>query len=211
MQFELNAQDDEARRGEVRQRLQQPDGLGRADDARRPSPPTPASPSARRRYEDRVFMLTPSASSSDVTAGKDNVYPGLLHRPRRRAPLPRSTSPRTSWPSQGRRHLQQRRRIFHRHLPDLRRRGREAGPGDRRRCHLHRRHRTDFSVQVTAAKEAGADLVFLPIYYTPASMILTQANAMGYAPDLLRRATAWTASSTIEGFDTCSGRGRRCC
>ena len=34
----------------------------------------------------------------------------------------------------------------------------------------------------TAVKEAGADLVFLPIYYTPASMILMQANAMGYAP-----------------------------
>ena len=25
-------------------------------------------------YEERVFMLTPSASSADVTAGKDNVY-----------------------------------------------------------------------------------------------------------------------------------------
>ena len=31
---------------------------------------------------------------------------------------------------------------------------------------------TDFSVQLTDAKDAGADLVFLPIYYTPASLIL---------------------------------------
>lgn len=41
---------------------------------------------------------------------------------------------------------------------------------------------TDFSVQLTKAKDAGADLVFLPIYYEAASLILTQANTMGYAP-----------------------------
>ena len=41
---------------------------------------------------------------------------------------------------------------------------------------------TDFSVQLQKAKDAGADLVFLPIYYTEASLILTQANQMGYAP-----------------------------
>ena len=31
-------------------------------------------------------------------------------------------------------------------------------------------------------RDRGADLVFLPMYYTPASLILTQANSMGYAP-----------------------------
>lgn len=41
---------------------------------------------------------------------------------------------------------------------------------------------TDFNVQLAGAQSAGADLLFLPIYYTPASVILTQANAMGYAP-----------------------------
>ena len=42
--------------------------------------------------------------------------------------------------------------------------------------------KTDFSVQLQKASDAGADLVFLPIYYTEASLILTQANTMGYAP-----------------------------
>jgi branched-chain amino acid transport system substrate-binding protein len=41
---------------------------------------------------------------------------------------------------------------------------------------------TDFSVQLQKAKDAGAELVFLPIYYQEASLILTQANSMGYAP-----------------------------
>lgn len=41
-------------------------------------------------------------------------------------------------------------------------------------------NKTDFSVQLQQAKDAGADLVFLPIYYTEASLILTQAADMGY-------------------------------
>ena len=65
---------------------------------------------------------------------------------------------------------------------------------------------TDFSVQVTAAKEAGADLVFLPIYYTPASMILMQANAMGYAPTFFG-CDGMDGILAIEGFDTSLAEG----
>ena len=42
--------------------------------------------------------------------------------------------------------------------------------------------KTDFSVQVQSCKDAGADLVFLPIYSTEASLILTEANSTGYKP-----------------------------
>lgn len=41
-------------------------------------------------------------------------------------------------------------------------------------------NKTDFSVQLQQAKDSGADLVFLPIYYTEASLILTQADSMGF-------------------------------
>ncbi|WP_426350040.1 ABC transporter substrate-binding protein [Alloiococcus sp. CFN-8] len=40
----------------------------------------------------------------------------------------------------------------------------------------------DFSVQLQKAKDSGAELVFLPIYYSEASLILTQAGAMDYSP-----------------------------
>jgi len=40
----------------------------------------------------------------------------------------------------------------------------------------------DFSVQVQKAKDAGADLVFMPFYYTEASLVLAEANKQGYAP-----------------------------
>ncbi|MDE7234347.1 MAG: ABC transporter substrate-binding protein, partial [Ruminiclostridium sp.] len=39
--------------------------------------------------------------------------------------------------------------------------------------------KTDFSVQIQKAKDSGADLVFLPIYYQEASLILTQSKTMG--------------------------------
>ena len=43
-------------------------------------------------------------------------------------------------------------------------------------------NKTDFSVQIQKAKDGGADLVFLPIYYTEASLILQQADQIGYKP-----------------------------
>ena len=41
-------------------------------------------------------------------------------------------------------------------------------------------NKTDFSVQLQQAKDAGADLVFLPIYYNEAALILQQASSMGF-------------------------------
>ncbi len=41
---------------------------------------------------------------------------------------------------------------------------------------------TNFSVQLQKAQDSGAELVFLPIYYSQAALILAQAKQMGYAP-----------------------------
>jgi len=40
----------------------------------------------------------------------------------------------------------------------------------------------DFTAQLTAARDSGADLVFLPVYYDTAALVLTQANKLGYSP-----------------------------
>ncbi len=42
--------------------------------------------------------------------------------------------------------------------------------------------KTDFKVQLQKAKDSDAELLFLPIYFQEASLILQQANDMGYAP-----------------------------
>ena len=65
---------------------------------------------------------------------------------------------------------------------------------------------TDFSVQLNACKSAGADLLFLPIYYTPASLILTQANQMGYAPKFFG-VDGMDGILTVENFDTALAEG----
>lgn len=65
---------------------------------------------------------------------------------------------------------------------------------------------TDFSVQLQKAKDAGADLVFLPIYYSDASLILTQANTMGYAPTFFG-VDGLDGILTVENFDTSLAEG----
>ena len=60
---------------------------------------------------------------------------------------------------------------------------------------------TDFSVQLQKAKEAGAELVFLPIYYEAASAILTQADAMGFDP-IFFGCDGLDGLLTVKGFDT---------
>ncbi len=64
----------------------------------------------------------------------------------------------------------------------------------------------DFNVQLTEAKNAGADLIFLPIYYTPASLILSQADSMGYAPKFFG-VDGMDGILTVEGFDTSLAEG----
>ena len=44
--------------------------------------------------------------------------------------------------------------------------------------------KTDFKVQLQKAKDSGADLLFLPIYYQEASLILQQAKEIGFAPTI---------------------------
>lgn len=64
----------------------------------------------------------------------------------------------------------------------------------------------DFSVQLNACRDAGADLLFLPIYYTPASLILTQANAMGYAPKVFG-VDGMDGILAVENFDVALAEG----
>jgi len=59
---------------------------------------------------------------------------------------------------------------------------------------------TDFSVQLQKAKEAGAELVFLPIYYEAAAAILTQAAAMNFAP-IFFGCDGLDGILAVEGFD----------
>lgn len=45
--------------------------------------------------------------------------------------------------------------------------------------------KTDFTTQLTKIKNAGADLLFLPFYYTEIALVLNQAESIGYKPKYL--------------------------
>ena len=67
--------------------------------------------------------------------------------------------------------------------------------------------KTDFTVQLQKAQEAGAELVFLPIYYSEAALILSQANTMGYAPIFFGCDGMDGILTGVEGFDTSLAEG----
>ncbi len=65
---------------------------------------------------------------------------------------------------------------------------------------------TDFNTQLQKAKDSGAELVFLPIYYTEASLILSQANAMDFAPAFFG-CDGMDGILQVENFDTSLAEG----
>ena len=65
---------------------------------------------------------------------------------------------------------------------------------------------TDFSVQIQKAKDSGAELVFLPIYYQQASLILAQADRAGFAPEWFG-VDGMDGILDVEGFDASLAEG----
>lgn len=65
---------------------------------------------------------------------------------------------------------------------------------------------TDFSVQLSQAAAAGVDVLFLPIYYQPAALILDRANKDGYAP-VFFGVDGMDGILGLENFDTSLAEG----
>ena len=155
-------------------------------------------------YNDRMFMLTPSASSTDVTADKDNVYQLCFTDPTMGSSAAQyivdnglATTVAVIY-NNGDAYSTGIYQAFADTAAEL---GLEIVE-----TQTFTDDTTDFSVQVTAARESGADLVFLPIYYTPASMILQAASAIGYAPTFVG-VDGMDGILNIEGFDTSLAEG----
>ena len=65
---------------------------------------------------------------------------------------------------------------------------------------------TDFSAQLTAAKDKGADMLFLPFYYTPISVIMSQCKAMNWDVKYFG-VDGMDGILTLEGFDAALAEG----
>ena len=155
-------------------------------------------------YEERMFMLTPSASSTDVIANKDNVYQLCFTDPAQGSASAQYISDHA---------LASKVAVIYNNADaystgiyqTFEAKAAELGL-EIVSVSTFTDDTTDFSVQVTSAKDAGAELVFLPIYYTPASMILQQANSMEYDP-IFFGVDGMDGILNIEGFDTSLAEG----
>ena len=156
-------------------------------------------------FADRYFQLTPSASSPDVTAGKDNAFQMCFTDPGQgvaAAEYLQNAGLGTKIGviynngdaySTG---------IANAFIAKAKEVGLEVVatqtfPDDKT---------TDYTVQLNACKNDGADLIFLPIYYTPASLILAQAKQMGYTPTFFG-ADGMDGMLDMEGFDKSLAEG----
>ncbi len=156
-------------------------------------------------FADRYFQLTPSASSPDVTANKDNAFQMCFTDPGQgvaAAEYLKNAGLGTKIGviynngdaySTG---------IANAFIAKAKEVGLEVVatqtyPDDKT---------TDYTVQLNACKDAGADLVFLPIYYTPASLILAQAKQMSYAP-IFFGGDGMDGMLDMEGFDKSLAEG----
>ena len=165
----------------------------------------PAEATSTMNFEDRIFALTPSASSVATTDGKDNVFQMCFTDPGQGtksaeyiASKGMATKIAIIWKnddvySKG---------IHDTFVAEAAAKNLEvvsdstfADGNDK-----------DFSVQLTEAKNAGADLVFLPIYFEPASLLLAQAKSMGYSPKFFG-VDGMDGILAMPGFDTSLAEG----
>ena len=154
---------------------------------------------------DHMFELTPSASSTDVIDGKDNVFQMCFTDPNQGTASAQYISEKklgtkvaiiynnSDAYSTG---------IYNKFVAEAKTLGLEVVSATT----FTDDTANDFSVQLGEAKSAGADLIFLPIYYTPASLILKQAADMGYDPEFFG-VDGMDGILDLEGFDTSLAEG----
>lgn len=156
-------------------------------------------------YKDRIFALTPSASSVDVIDGKDNMFQVCFTDPNQGTGS--ATYMAANMP-------EAKIAIIYRNDDAYSQGIRDTFVTKASEEELNIVYEgtftadtaTDFSVQLNAAQAAEADLIFLPIYYQPASVILKQANDMGYKPKFFG-VDGMDGILTLAGFDESLAEG----
>ena len=166
---------------------------------------TPANATSAEGFTDRIFSLTPSASAPTVIEGKDNMFQMCF----------------LDYPTQGGASAQyisdmalgEKIGIIWKNDEDYSTGLRNSFVDKAAELGLNivaestfTEGNNDFSVQLTEMQNAGADVVFLPMYYQPASLIFAQADAMGYAPKWFG-VDGMDGILAMEGFDPTLAEG----
>ena len=166
---------------------------------------TPGVATSAETFADRIFALTPSGSSTAVIEGKDNQFQMCFTDPNQGSASAQyiadkklATKVAVIWKNDD---------VYSKGIYET---FMAAAPGLGLEVvsdtTFNDGNATDFSVQIADAQSKGAELVFLPMYYDAASLILTQASAAGYAP-IWFGVDGMDGILSLEGFDTSLAEG----
>ena len=155
-------------------------------------------------YVDRVFFLTPSASSTAVIEDKDNVFQICFTDP---------NQGKASAQYIAEHKLGTKVAVIYNNADVYSTGIRDTFVEEGKALGLEivsettfTDETTDFTVQVADAQNAGAEIVFLPIYYTPASLILKTAADKAFKP-IFFGVDGMDGILSVEGFDTSLAEG----
>ena len=164
----------------------------------------PAEVTAANADRDRIFYLTPSASSANVTEGKSCIFQMCFTDPNQgigAADFMATNNMGTKYFVIYQNDSDYSKGIYNKFISEAKAKnlnvvGEASFITDAK----------DFSVQLDAAIKAEADVVFLPMYYQEASLILKQAKDKGYAPTWFG-VDGMDGILTLDGFDTTLAEG----
>ena len=136
---------------------------------------------AAKTAEDGMFEITPSGSSVDILAGNDNVFQVCFTDPNQGIASAQyigqsklATKVAVIYDSSDVYSTG----IYEKFASEAPAQGLEIVATEA----FTADNKTDFTTQLQKAKDAGAELVFLPFYYTEATLVLKQADTMGFDP-----------------------------
>ncbi len=160
---------------------------------------TPCVAVADKAFADGMFVLTPSASSTDVIVN-DNVFQVCFTDPNQGAKSAEYISDKKLATKIG--IIYDSSDVYSSGIKDtFVKQAPEKGLAIVAEEAFTADSKTDFSTQLQKCQSAGAELVFMPFYYTEASIVLTQANNMGYAP-IFFGVDGMDGILSAENFDT---------
>ena len=153
----------------------------------------------------QIFMITPSASSTDVTKGKTNVFQVCFTDPNQGVNAAKFLAANYG---------DEKFVLFYNSGDSY-----SSGIADAFKEQAAKSKlevvdeetfkddsQTSFTNQLTKAKEKGATMIFAPIYYTPASVLLKNASDMGYEVKMMG-CDGMDGILGVEGFDTTLAEG----
>ena len=153
----------------------------------------------------KTFMITPSASSEDVTDGKDCVFQVCFTDPNQGVNAAKFLAQK---------YADEKFVLFYNSGDAY-----SSGVADAFKVQAAESKleivdeetfkddsATSFTNQLTKAKQAGATMIFAPIYYTPASVLLKNAKDMGYDVKMMG-CDGMDGILGVEGFDTSLAEG----